>query len=121
LPDKKILIVDDSPAQIKMMGDLLEHEGYQPVGLSDPHKVEETISTEKPNIILLDVVMPDRNGFQLCRELKARAEFSSIPLILVSSKSSESDRFWGHQMGADGYIAKPFTREELIRAIRRFA
>ncbi|HYA97905.1 MAG TPA: response regulator [Methylomirabilota bacterium] len=53
--------------------------------------------------------------------MKARAEFSSIPLILVSSKSSESDRFWGHQMGADGYITKPFTREELIRAIRRFA
>lgn len=119
--DKKILIVDDSPAQVKLMGDLLENEGYSPVGLSDPHRVEETIAAEHPSLILLDVVMPDRNGFQLCRELKANAAYSSIPVILVTSKSSASDKFWGHQLGADGYVTKPFTREELIRAVRRFA
>jgi two-component system, chemotaxis family, response regulator PixH len=121
LPDKKILIVDDSPAQVKLMGDLLEHEGYLPVGLSDPRKVEEAIAMEHPKVILLDVVMPERNGFQLCRELKANAEYSAIPVILVTSKSSASDQFWGHQLGADGYVTKPFTREELIRAVRRFA
>ena len=119
--DKKILIVDDSPSQVRLMQDLLVHEGYRPVGLSDPHKVEETITSERPSVILLDVVMPDRNGFQLCRELKNNAQFSGIPVILVTSKGTASDKFWGQQQGADDYITKPFTREELLRAVRRFA
>ena len=119
--DKKILIVDDSPSQVRLMQDLLAGEGYRPVGLSDPRKVEETITAEHPSVILLDVVMPGRNGFQLCRELKGNALFSAIPVILVSSKNTASDKFWGQQQGADDYITKPFTREELLRAVRRFA
>ena len=118
---KKVLIVDDSPAQVKLMQGLLENEGYQSFGLNDPLRVEETISTLHPSVILLDVVMPDRNGFQVCRELKGNAEFQSIPVILVTSKDSVSDKYWGEQQGADGYVTKPFTREELLRAVRRFA
>jgi twitching motility two-component system response regulator PilH len=72
-------------------------------------------------LILLDVVMPKRNGFQVCRELKSHADYNAIPVILVTSKNTESDRFWGQQQGADGYVTKPFTREELLRAVRRFA
>lgn len=119
--DKKILIIDDSPSQVRMIHDLLEREGYQPVGLSDPLRAEETIATENPSVILLDVVMPERNGFQVCRELKGNTKFSTIPVILVTSKDSASDKFWGQQQGADGYVTKPFTREELLRAVRRFA
>jgi twitching motility two-component system response regulator PilH len=118
---KKVLIVDDSPAQVKLIQGLLEPEGYPSVGLNDPRLVEETITAERPCMILLDVVMPDRNGFQICRELKNSAEFSAIPVILVTSKDTVSDRFWGQQQGADGYVTKPFTREELLRAVRRFA
>jgi DNA-binding response OmpR family regulator len=72
-------------------------------------------------MILLDVVMPERNGFQICRELKSNTLFSAIPVILVTSKDGASDRYWGEQQGADGYVTKPFTREELLRAVRRFA
>src|SRR5713226_10065894 len=118
---KKVLIVDDSPAQVKLMQGLLEPEGYQPVGLNDPKRVEEAITNERPSLILLDVVMPDRNGFQVCRELKSSSEFNSIPVILVTSKDSASDKYWGEQQGADGYVTKPFTREDLLRAVRRFA
>jgi twitching motility two-component system response regulator PilH len=118
---KKVLIVDDSPAQVKLMQGLLEPEGYWPVGLNDPNRVEETIVTERPCVILLDVVMPGRNGFQICRELKGSIEFNTIPVILVTSKDTASDRFWGEQQGADGYLTKPFTREQLVRAVRRFA
>ena len=118
---KKVLIVDDSPAQVKLMLGLLEREGYSPVGLNDPKLVEQTIQTVRPNVILLDVVMPDRNGFQVCRDLKANSEFSDIPVIMVTSKDSASDKFWGEQQGADGYVTKPFTREDLLRAVRRFA
>ena len=118
---KKVLIVDDSPAEIKLMQSLLEKEGYWPVGLNDPNRVEETIANERPAVILLDIIMPDRNGFQVCRDLKGSAEFNSIPVIMVTSKDSASDRFWGEQQGADGYVTKPFTRDELLRAVRRFA
>ena len=118
---KKVLIVDDSPAQVKLMQGLLEHEGYQPFGLNDPLRVEETITTLHPSLILLDVVMPERNGFQVCRELKGSAQFQSIPVILVTSKDTASDKYWGEQQGADAYVTKPFTREELLRAVRRFA
>jgi DNA-binding response OmpR family regulator len=118
---KKVLIVDDSPAEIKLIESLLEKEGYWPVGLNDPTRVEEAISQERPSVILLDIVMPDRNGYQVCRDLKGNAEFHAIPVIMVTSKASVSDRFWGEQQGADGYVTKPFTRDELLRAVRRFA
>ncbi|PYU08053.1 MAG: two-component system response regulator [Acidobacteria bacterium] len=117
----KILIVDDSPSQVRMIHDLLEREGYIPVSVSDPLRIEEAVANERPSVILLDVVMPGRNGFQVCRELKTNAQFSGIPVILVTSKDSASDRYWGQQQGADGYVTKPFTREELLRAVRRFA
>lgn len=118
---KKVLIVDDSPAEVKLMQGLLEKEGYWPIALYDPKRVEETIANERPSVILLDIVMPGRNGFQVCRDLKGSAEFNSIPVIMVTSKDSASDKFWGQQQGADGYITKPFTREDLLRAVRRFA
>ena len=86
-----------------------------------PKRVEELLVSERPSLILLDVVMPERNGFQVCRELKGNAEFSGIPIVLVTSKDTASDRYWGEQQGADGYVTKPFTREELLRAVRRFA
>ncbi len=121
LVQKKVLIVDDSPAQVKLIQGLLEPEGYWPVGLSDPKRVEEAIAAEKPNVILLDVVMPERNGFQVCRELKGNIKYNAIPVILVTSKDTASDRYWGEQQGADGYVTKPFTRDELLRAVRRFA
>jgi DNA-binding response OmpR family regulator len=118
---KKVLIVDDSPAQVKLMQGLLDSEGYQSFGLNDPLRVEETIASLHPSVILLDVVMPERNGFQVCRELKGSTEFQSIPVILVTSKDTASDKYWGEQQGADAYVTKPFTREELLRAVRRFA
>ncbi len=118
---KKVLIVDDSPAEVRLIHGLLEKEGYWPVGLNDPRRVEEAIALENPSVILLDIVMPGRNGYQVCRDLKGNAEFNSIPVIMVTTKDSASDKFWGQQQGADGYVTKPFTREELIRAVRRFA
>jgi DNA-binding response OmpR family regulator len=117
---KKVLIVDDSPAQVKLIHTMLEREGYSPIDLNDPLRVEETVAAERPTLILLDVVMPERNGFQVCRELKSSSEFGTIPVILVTSKDTASDRYWGQQQGADGYVTKPFTREDLLRAVRRF-
>lgn len=116
---KKVLIVDDSPAEIKLMQGLLEKEGYWPVGLNDPTRVEEAIVHERPSVILLDIVMPDRNGYQVCRDLKGSAEFNSIPVIMVTSKASASDKFWGQQQGANAHVVKPFKGEELLAVVKR--
>lgn len=118
---KKVLVVDDSVAAVKMMQGILEQGGYVSVGLSDPRRIEEAITMENPGVILLDVVMPERNGFQICRDLKGNSLFGGIAVILVSSKNTTSDKFWGQQQGADAYIGKPFTPEELLATVRRFA
>ncbi len=118
---KKVLVVDDSQAEIRLLQSVLQQGGFQSVGISDPTKVEEAIDEERPNVILLDVVMPQRNGFQVCRELKNHEPYSSIPVILVTSKSAPSDRYWGEQQGANGYVSKPFTPDELLNAVRRWA
>ena len=117
---KKILIVDDSPAEVRLMQSLLDRAGYSSVAVHDPMRIEQTIDVERPNLILMDVVMPQRNGFQACRELKGNAEYARIPVVLVSSKNTESDKFWARQQGADGYVVKPFTSEELLGAVQKF-
>lgn len=116
----KILIVDDSPAQAGFMRAALQQAGYAPVTISDPCQVEATIARERPQLILLDVVMPTRNGFQVCRDIKAHAEYGRIPILLVTSKDSESDRYWARQQGADGFVAKPFTSEQLLTQVQTF-
>jgi twitching motility two-component system response regulator PilH len=116
----KILIVDDSQAEIVLMKAVLDRAGYWSVAISDPMRIEQTIDAERPSLILMDVVMPNRNGFQACRELKSSQEYGTIPVIMVSSKSTDSDKFWAQQQGADGYVVKPFKPEELLGAVQRF-
>jgi len=106
---------------VRMIQAVLEQGGYQAIGISDPSRVEQTIDSERPSLILLDVVMPERNGFQICRALKASEAYMGIPVIVVSSKSTSSDRYWAEQQGANGYVIKPFAPEDLLREVRRFA
>lgn len=117
----KVLVVDDSQAEVRLIQGFLQQGGFHSVGISDPLRIEEAIEEERPNVILLDVVMPQRNGFQVCRDLKSHEPYAKIPVILVTSKTAPSDRYWGEQQGANGYVAKPFTPEELIDAVKRFA
>jgi twitching motility two-component system response regulator PilH len=117
----KILIVDDSMAMVRMIQSVLEKEGYQAIGISDPSLIEQTIDSEGPSLILLDVVMPERNGFQVCRTLKNSQVYKGIPIILVSGKSTPSDRYWAEQQGANGYVVKPFEPVDLLREVRRLA
>ena len=118
---KKILVVDDSESMVKIIQSVLERGGYRTVGISDPSKIEQTIDAETPQLILLDIVMPERNGFQVCRSLKNSEHYMRIPVIVVSSKSTPSDRYWAQQQGANGYVAKPFEAEELLREVKRLA
>src|SRR5258708_8972078 len=103
------------------MQGLLDHEGYQSFGLNDPRRIEETIASYHPSLILLDVVMPERNGFQVCRELKGSVEFQSIPLVLVSSKDTPRVRYWVEQQGADPYVTKPYAPQHFFPAANTLA
>lgn len=101
------------------MQSVLDRAGYASVAVHDPMRLEQMIDIERPSLILLDVVMPQRNGFQACRELKGKAEYARIPVVMVSSKKTDSDKFWAQQQGADGYVTKPFTSEELLGAVNK--
>ena len=101
------------------MQSLLDRAGYSSVAIHDPMRLEQVIDVEQPSLILLDVVMPQRNGFQVCRDLKAHANYARIPVVIVTSKGTESDKFWGKQQGADGYVIKPFTGDDLLGAVRK--
>jgi len=117
---KTILIVDDEPAARYGLRRALESK-YRIAEADSAETARGALATEQPDLVLLDVVMPLRNGFQVCRDLKSQEMYAKIPVILVTSKTAPSDRYWGEQQGANGYVAKPFTPDELISAVKRFA
>jgi twitching motility two-component system response regulator PilH len=112
-----ILVVDDSPTELKIVTKALESKGYRIVTATDGEEAIKKATVEKPNLILLDVVLPKKNGFQVCRHLKTTPDTKDIKIILITSKNQESDRFWGMKQGADAYMTKPFLDEELLSNI----
>ncbi len=116
---KKILVVDDSPTEMKLMLQVLQGMGHQVITAEDGEQAIAQAAAHKPNLILLDIVLPKKNGFQVCRQLKTAADTKDIKVILVSSKNQESDRFWGMKQGADEYMTKPYRPEDLAGAVQR--
>lgn len=112
-----ILIVEDSPTHMKVAADCLGSQGYRLLTAMDGEEALKKAKTEKPDLIVLDVILPGQNGFQICRTLKTGEETKNIPIIMVTSKSQESDRFWGLKQGADAYITKPFADADLLTAV----
>jgi DNA-binding response OmpR family regulator len=119
MSNKLILIVEDSPTDRKIAESVCAENGYQVVALAEGDKVIEIASEKQPNLILLDVILPNKNGFQICRQLKNTPETKDIKVIIVSSKDQASDKFWGMKQGADDYITKPYSEEDLLAAIRK--
>lgn len=116
---KVILLVDDSPTELALMSHALSGKDYQIVTASDGEQALEKILEHMPDLVLLDVILPKKNGFQVCRQLRTTPETKDMKVILVTSKTMDSDRFWGLRQGADEYITKPFTREALSSAVEK--
>jgi CheY-like chemotaxis protein len=114
----KIVVVDDSHAELQLIESYLKAAHHTVVSFSNTDKLEDKIAAEKPDLIVMDVVMPGRNGFQACRDLKNDGRFKNIPIVLCTSKGNESDKFWGRQQGANGHIVKPFKAEDLLHAVQ---
>ena len=114
------MVVDDAYADLVLMESILKSAGHQVVTLMDGEQLEDKMSAECPDMLLLDIVMPKRNGFEVLRALRKDERTSGTPVVLVSSKNQESDRIWGMRQGADEYLPKPFTADQLLALVRRF-
>ncbi len=116
--DRTIFIADDELDFVSTLKSRLEFEGFVVATAADGKEALQRIPREKPDLILLDIMMPAMNGYQVCRELKGNADTRSIPILMLTAKSQESDKFWGKEAGADDYVTKPFDMEELIEKIK---
>lgn len=117
--NRHVLVVDDSPTGRHAATRLLEKRGYVVTTAVDGEDALAQIATARPPLVMLDIVLPRLNGYQVLRQIKTSPDTRDIKVILVSSKNQESDRFWGMKQGADDYIAKPYQDEALLAAIAR--
>jgi len=114
---KKILIVDDSPTERYYLTDILEKNGYEVATAESGEEALTRIRVEKPQLILMDVVMPGANGFQVTRSIARDPALQDVPVIICSSKNQETDRIWGLRQGAKDYLVKPVDAAELLAKI----
>jgi twitching motility two-component system response regulator PilH len=112
-----ILIVDDSPMLREMISALLDKKGLTISVAKDGQEAKEKIAANPPDLVVLDVVMPNMNGYELCRWVKSEPATQDVLVILCSSKSEEFDRYWGIKQGADAYVIKPFRPGELLGTV----
>ena len=113
----RILIVDDSPSQLMGIRRIVEKLGHEALTAEDGAAGVELAKKELPDLILMDVVMPNLNGFQATRSISREPTTKHIPVILVTTKDQETDRMWGMRQGARAYLTKPFSEEELSEVI----
>jgi twitching motility two-component system response regulator PilH len=113
----RILIVDDSPSQLMGIRRIVEKLGHEALTAEDGAAGVEMAKRELPDLILMDVVMPNLNGFQATRSISREPTTKHIPVILVTTKDQETDRMWGMRQGARAYLTKPFSEEELSEVI----
>jgi twitching motility two-component system response regulator PilH len=113
----KILVVDDSPTELNLTKNALAGKGFLIFTAVDGEEALLKAAAERPDLILLDVILPKKNGFQVCRQLKTAEDTKGIKIVLVTSKTQDSDRFWGLKQGADAYLTKPFREEDLLAIV----
>jgi two-component system KDP operon response regulator KdpE len=113
--DKTILVVDDEPRIIEAVGMNLELEGYQVSGASNGYKALQKLTEELPDLVILDVMMPEMDGFETLRKIR---EVSTVPVIMLTVKGEETDKVKGLDLGADDYVTKPFRPKELVSRVK---
>ena len=114
----RILIVDDSPTEIHVLKTMLEKAGHQTLIAGNAEEGIAKVKSEKPDLILMDVVMPGTNGFQATREITKDPETAHIPVIIVTTKDQETDKVWGLRQGAKDYLVKPVQEADLLAKIK---
>jgi len=120
MPIQKILLVDDSKTELHYLSDVLMRRGYQVRTAENGDDAMRRLGEDKPDLILMDVVMPGQNGFQLTRAITRDVRFANVPVIMCTSKNQETDKVWGMRQGARDYIVKPVDADELVAKIKTF-
>jgi len=115
---KTIFIIDDEPDMLRIACDLLQSDGFVTRTAGHPDEGIKQILSNPPDLILLDIRLPDKDGFQVCKELKSEPKVKHVPIIMVSVKSDETDVVVGLELGAEDYIAKPFRKRELLARVK---
>ncbi|WKL14018.1 response regulator [Comamonas testosteroni] len=110
---QKVLVVDDSKTELMALSDILQKQGMQVRTAENGDEAMKRLAEDKPDLILMDVVMPGQNGFQLTRAISRDPLYADVPIIMCTSKNQETDRVWGMRQGARGYITKPVDAAEL--------
>lgn len=113
------LVVDDSATDLEVIVTCLRQSGITVLTANSGEEALVKLNNHKPDIIFLDVVMPGTSGFELCRELKNRAETQKIPVVICSTKGTEMDKFWGLKQGADAYLPKPVDPSDIVRTTKQ--
>lgn len=114
-----VMVVEDSVTQREMISNLLKDSGLHVTVASDGVEALEQVQKHCPDLVVLDIVMPRMNGYELCRRLKSDPKTQNIAVVMCSSKGEEFDRYWGMKQGADAYIAKPFQPTELVGTVKQ--
>lgn len=117
----KILIVDDSAAQLASLRTLLEQNGYLTITASTGTEAIQKAGSEAPKAILMDIVMPDMDGYEACRLLQANVNTKSIPVVFVSTKNQKADQLWAKMQGGKALISKPYQPQEILDALKAYA
>ena len=121
MPIHKVLVVDDSKTELVFLTDLLQKNGFSVKTAENADDAMRRLEEEQPDLILMDVVMPGQNGFQLTRAIARNPQYANVPNILCTSKNQETDRVWGMRQGARDYIVKPVNAAELMAKISALA
>ncbi len=120
MPIKKVLIVDDSPTERHFLSEMLTRQGFTVSTAENADEAMIKVKAVAPDLILMDVVMPGQNGFQLTRALSRDPLTQNIPIIMCTSKNQQTDRIWGLRQGARDYVVKPVKPDELFEKIAAF-
>ena len=115
---RNVLIVDDSKTELMYLSDMLKKAGFAVTTAENAEDAQRKLDKGKPDLILMDVVMPGQNGFQLTRAISRDPRFTDVPIIMCTSKNQETDRVWGMRQGARDYITKPVDQAELMGKIK---
>ena len=118
MPIKKILVVDDSPTDRQYLSDILVKSGYAVTTAESAEEALAKVKQQRPDLVLMDVVMPGQNGFQATRMLSKDSSTKDIPVIICTTKDQETDKIWGLRQGAKDYVTKPVNEGELIEKIK---
>ena len=118
MPVRNVLIVDDSKTELMYLSEMLKKAGMAVVTAENADDAQRKLEAGKPDLILMDVVMPGQNGFQLTRAISRDPRYADVPIIMCTSKNQETDRVWGMRQGARDYITKPVDQAELLAKIK---